>query len=63
MSTCRKRSNESRFGEYKGFYSKTRRDNENYRMYWQFPGSADVQHVTLATKDPERAQDLILAFV
>lgn len=61
--TSRRKNKATRFGEYLGFYSKPRRANEMYRMYWQVPGNKDVEHITLGTRDEVLAQTLIFAFV
>ena len=63
MLANRRRSNNSRFGYYLGFYSRKNPTDGNYRMYWQFPGNKDVEHVTLGTKNGEAVPALIAAFV
>lgn len=63
MFSRRTRNIDSRFGYYLGFYSKKNVQDGNYRMYWQFPGNKDVEHVTLGTKDREAVPALIAAFV
>lgn len=52
-----------RLFHWNGYYIKRRRSDENFRIYWQSPGSDDLDHFSLDTKDLQKASDLVVAFV